>query len=80
MGASRARHIVMARNIIWYIFRQYLGTLVTESARIFKKDHTTVIHGIKSFKNDMQTSESYYEHYYTIKKNLLDKELIHQSY
>ena len=80
MGASRVRHIVMARNMAWYIFREYLGTTVTETARIFGKDHTTIIHGIKSFKNDMQTSDTYYEHYYAIKKNLLQKDIISIQY
>ena len=43
MGKSRMRYVVMGRNFIFYFFRQYLGVTVSDTGRIFQKDHTTII-------------------------------------
>ena len=59
--SGRQRKFSMARNMCYTLIRQNTVLTLTETARIFKKDHTTVIHGLRVHENDMRTDELYAE-------------------
>lgn len=54
--SNRRRDIVIARNVCWHLMRRLMKRIyLTEMGRMFHKDHTTVIHGLRSIANDIDT-------------------------
>lgn len=52
----RWRKVVRARHVSWHLMRLYVpGITLNEMGRLLLKDHTTVMHGLKSISNDMET-------------------------
>lgn len=49
MSPSREKHLVAARSEIYWICRTKLGMSLPELGRRFKRDHTTIYWGVKSF-------------------------------
>ncbi len=47
-GISRKKEIVMARQVYWWLLRNRLKYSYPFIAGLFKKDHTTVMHGIRA--------------------------------
>jgi len=54
---NRKREVVDARNIVFYIARKYTRLSLKNVGKPFGKDHTTVIHGIQSFKDRFDTED-----------------------
>jgi len=59
--SGRQRKFSMARNMCYSLIRQNTDLTLIETAQIFKKDHTTVIHGLRVHDNDMKTNDRYAE-------------------
>lgn len=59
VNSGRIRAMAQVRSVCYVILRDLTTLTLKEVAKIFKKDHTTVIHGIKSHYNDFQTNEIY---------------------
>ena len=53
---SRKSLLVVARQIAMKIMKEVLEMPLTEIGRVFGKDHTTVIHGIKTINNAFDTN------------------------
>ena len=54
--ANRSRKVVVARHVIWHLMRRFMKkAYLTDMGRMFRKDHTTVIHGLRSIANDIET-------------------------
>lgn len=54
-GVLRTAHIVIARQEAMYEARQRLPHLtIGQIARVFRRDHTTVLHGVRAHKKRMQ--------------------------
>ena len=70
MTKSRQRELVQARNMCMYIMQTYFNMTLKEIGKVFNRDHTTVIHGIKMFKQDREVLEAYNTIYEEVKKNL----------
>lgn len=51
-GRSRAHELVAVRQAVWYVAHEYLGYRYSALARIYDRDHTTIIHGVKKIKED----------------------------
>ena len=47
MGKSRKAPIAQARFLVWFVARQQ-GMTLQQIARAFDRDHTTILHGIRS--------------------------------
>lgn len=47
---SRAQNIVRPRQIASYVLREKFHFTLTTIAELFKKDHTTIIHGVATVK------------------------------
>lgn len=54
-GKYRRRGNVHARYVIFYFIRKYTKMTFKEAGLIFNRDHTTVIHGLETLKDIMQT-------------------------
>lgn len=46
-GKSRQREVVDARHAIWYIAHDHMGMAYTTLARLYNRDHTTIMSGVK---------------------------------
>lgn len=53
-SADRKRENVLPRAKTMYLLRKYTTLTSTEIARIFNKNHATILHHIKTIKNDLQ--------------------------
>lgn len=55
---SRYRHIVYPRQVLMYLLSKNTNLTLKEIARVFYKDHTTVIHSITAITQLMETDSS----------------------
>lgn len=53
MKGGRPYHIALTRMVAMYIVRDRLGFGLKQTGEIFKKDHGTVLHAVKTIKNLM---------------------------
>lgn len=63
---SRIRELVELRHMFFNIAKNLGYTLKNIGIYMNNKDHTTVIHGLKTFKNLMHTDEKYKQRYLNI--------------
>ena len=54
-GESRVKDIKNARQIAMYLMNEQLGLSTVKIGNEFKKDHTTIMHGIKVIKTQLKT-------------------------
>lgn len=50
---GRSNHVVIPRQVIFYVARELCDVSSTELGRIFSKDHGTVLYGVQQVKNRM---------------------------
>lgn len=53
LSKSRDRGLVRVRNICFYVIKNKLNLSLKEIGKIFNRDHTTVIHGIKYVNDEL---------------------------
>lgn len=56
-GTSREKELVDARHAIWLIAREHIGYSFIDLARIYHRDRTSVMHGVKRLKQTAHHSE-----------------------
>lgn len=54
LGPSRTKKYVQARNISMYLYRELSGDTLSNTGKLFERDHTTVIHSIEQIEKQMQ--------------------------
>lgn len=62
-SASRKAEMVNARRICWFILRTHFNWRLSSIARLFNRDHTTIMHGINAYNNDFALQEFVKKHY-----------------
>ena len=62
----RAREVVFARNMCYFIYKKYFGMKLTRIAKLFNRDHTTIIYGLSAFENDVKFIKTYGEKYHEV--------------
>lgn len=67
---DRFREVVELRNMFCYIAKKMGYSLSSIGQSIGKRDHTTIIHNIRSFNNLMETNQTYREKYMSILKHI----------
>lgn len=67
---KRSKELVFARNMCFFIFRRYFSMTLKEIGQVFERDHTTVIHGITTFENDLQFMKLYKDQFCKVKQDL----------
>lgn len=66
----RVRHIVEARQVLQYFLRKYTRLSLYEIGRITNKNHTTVLHSIKTVNNLKETDKLYREKFNEVKERI----------
>jgi chromosomal replication initiator protein len=54
LSSSRTPRVTRARHIAMYLTRELTGHSLAEIARAFRRDHSTVLHGIRRVDNDLE--------------------------
>lgn len=52
-GRSRSRSVAFARQDLWWRLREAYGFSYGELGRIFARNHTTVLHGLRRWESQM---------------------------
>jgi chromosomal replication initiation ATPase DnaA len=55
LGKARPQHIAEARFILYRLVRDVGGYNPTEVGRVLRKDHGTILHGLKALENRLET-------------------------
>jgi len=50
---TRLQEVVAARQAIWYIFHKEYGMTFTSLAKMFDKNHATIIHGVRRVEDSL---------------------------
>jgi len=67
---GRYRENVLARNMCFYILHVHYKQKSAQIAPYFKRDRTTVLHGINTFANDVEVLPYYMEKYQEVRKKI----------
>lgn len=67
LSKDRSRIYVLTRNMCYAILKTYVGSTVASIGRLFFRDHTTVLHGLRMHQQDMDTNDIYAEQFDEIK-------------
>ena len=67
---GRYRENVLARNMCFYILHVHYRQKSAQIAPYFKRDRTTVLHGINTFANDVEVVPYYMEKYQEVRKKI----------
>jgi chromosomal replication initiation ATPase DnaA len=62
---ARITEIVIPRQVYWYYMKKH-GFSYSEIGRMFKKNHATVMHGVKRVNDLIDAKDSYAERYLKI--------------
>lgn len=63
---SRQRDLVLARNLCYFVLHINFKLRASQIAPLFKRDRTTVLHGINTFTNDVDVVPFYMEKYQAV--------------
>lgn len=63
MKKCRQRELVLARNVCYFILHIHFKLRASQIAPLFKRDRTTILHGINTFANDVDVVPYYMEKY-----------------
>lgn len=72
LGRGRYRTFVLARNMAFYILHTSYKQKASQIAPHFKKDRTTVLHGLNTFVNDIEVIPFYMEKYDKVMDNIFE--------
>ena len=67
---NRSKSLVFARNMCYFIFRRYFSMTLKEIGHAFDRDHTTIIHGIMTFQNDIECIKFYKDQFQEVQQIL----------
>jgi chromosomal replication initiation ATPase DnaA len=70
---SQIREYVWSRDFIWLFKKQTTNKSLRQLGEPYKKDHATVIHGIRTLKNLLETDKLVKEHYNNLITTLIQE-------
>lgn len=75
----RERHITIMRSICYTAIRKSFPKYIyNKIGEIFNVDHTTVLHGMESFKQDLKAEDKMFMLYYNPVKHIVDEAEVEQ--
>ena len=77
---NRYREDVLARNMCFYILHVYYKQKSAQIAPYFKRDRTTVLHGVNTFVNDYEVLPDYMEKFTEAISNIKVPKLYSDNY
>lgn len=72
VSKDRYRELVLARNMAYYILHTAYKQKASQIAPHFKRDRTTVLHGLNTFVNDIEVIPFYMEKYEKVMDSLFE--------
>jgi hypothetical protein len=69
---SREYAVVIPRHVVFYLLRKLIGARYAAIGRVFKRDHGTVLGGVKSVENQVQTNPRFAAEVTAIEKQCRD--------
>lgn len=72
LSKERLREYVLARNMSYYILHTAYKQKASQIAPHFKKDRTTILHGLNTFVNDIEVIPFYMEKYDEVMDSLFE--------
>lgn len=72
ISKDRYRELVLARNMAYYILHTAYKQKASQIAPHFKRDRTTVLHGLNTFVNDIEVIPFYMEKYEKVMDSLFE--------
>ena len=76
---GRYREQVLARNMCFYILHVHYKQKSAQIAPFFKRDRTTVLHGVNTFVNDVEVVPYYMEKYTEVRSKIKVPKLYSQN-
>jgi chromosomal replication initiation ATPase DnaA len=76
---GRHREQVLARNMCFYILHVHYKQKSAQIAPYFKRDRTTVLHGVNTFVNDYEVVPYYMERYQEVRSKIKIPKLYSQN-
>jgi chromosomal replication initiator protein len=61
LGPSRSRRCVQARNISIFLYKKLSGDTMSNTGKLFERDHTTIIHSIEKIKDQLKEDEELHD-------------------
>ena len=71
-GRSRKQEVVYTRMIIAYFLRQYTTLSTTKIGRLINRDHSTIIHYLKTYDSEFRFNKDFRNFAESIKEELDD--------
>lgn len=56
-GESREREVVYVRQVAYYLLKTKYGFSYSTIGKLFDRDHTTVIHGVRKIEQNLDAEE-----------------------
>ena len=72
ISKDRYRECVLARNMAYYILHTAYKQKASQIAPNFKRDRTTILHGLNTFVNDIEVIPFYMERYEKVMDSLFE--------
>jgi len=76
---GRYREQVLARNMCFYILHVHYKQKSAQIAPYFKRDRTTILHGVNTFVNDYEVVPYYMERYQEVRSKIKIPKLYSQN-
>jgi chromosomal replication initiation ATPase DnaA len=76
---GRHREQVLARNMCFYILHVHYKQKSAQIAPFFKRDRTTILHGVNTFVNDAEVVPYYMEKYQEVRSKIKIPKLYSQN-
>lgn len=73
-GRSRKQEVVYTRMIIAYFLRQYTTLSTTKIGRLINRDHSTIIHYLKTYDSEFRFNKDFRNFAESINRELQEKE------
>ena len=77
ISKDRYRDCVLARNMAYYILHTAYKQKASQIAPHFKRDRTTILHGLNTFVNDIEVIPFYMERYEQVMDTLFEPNKIY---
>lgn len=76
LGPSRTKKCVQARNVSMYLYRKLSGDTLSNTGKLFERDHTTVIYSIEQIEKQMRENRQFKEHVEQLAKMVSGQHLV----
>jgi len=73
ISSKRTHNLVMARHICFFILRNRFNLTLSEIGLIFRRDHTTIMHGITNVNNGIFCKDMRHEHLKYLNAEIIER-------